>query len=44
LFYARCSLIEDLAFGLDTGRNDYATKSFEALDRLFGAGAQSDRP
>jgi aminoglycoside phosphotransferase (APT) family kinase protein len=41
-FYARCAVIEDLAYGLDTGRTEYAAKSLDALDRLFGTGAHSD--
>ena len=34
-FYARCSLFEDLAFGLETSRDRYLTKSLRALDWLF---------
>jgi hypothetical protein len=43
-FYARCSVLEDLAYGLETGRTEYAAKGLDALGRLFGTGAQSDRP
>lgn len=35
LFYARCTLLEDLAFGLHPGHEHYATKSLEALPWLF---------
>jgi aminoglycoside phosphotransferase (APT) family kinase protein len=34
-FYARCAAIEDLAYGLETGRDEYRTKSLEALPWLF---------
>jgi Methyltransferase domain len=43
-FYARCSVLEDLAYGLETGRTEYAAKGLDALGGLFGTGAQSDRP
>jgi aminoglycoside phosphotransferase (APT) family kinase protein len=42
-FYARCAVIEDLAYGLDSGRAEYAAKSRDALGRLFASGAHSDR-
>ncbi|WP_433506079.1 phosphotransferase family protein [Pseudonocardia halophobica] len=35
LFYARCTLLEDLAHGLHPGHERYATKSLEALRWLF---------
>ncbi|GAA4709969.1 hypothetical protein GCM10023215_59640 [Pseudonocardia yuanmonensis] len=35
LFYARCTLLEDLAHGLQPGREQYAAKSLEALPWLF---------
>lgn len=35
LFYARCTLLEDLAHGLHPGHERYATKSLEALPWLF---------
>ncbi len=35
VFYARCSLFEDLAYGMDTGRDSYVDKSLAALDWLF---------
>jgi aminoglycoside phosphotransferase (APT) family kinase protein len=41
-FYARCALIEDFAYGLDSGRAEYAAKSRDALDRLFAPSAYSD--
>ena len=34
-FYARCSLLEDLAYGLETDRGEYTAKSLAALDWLF---------
>lgn len=34
-FYARCGLIEDLAYGVETGRRVYVTKSLTALAWLF---------
>jgi aminoglycoside phosphotransferase (APT) family kinase protein len=36
LFYARCSVFEDLAYGLDSGRAAYVEKSMAALEWLFG--------
>jgi aminoglycoside phosphotransferase (APT) family kinase protein len=35
IFFARCALLEDLAYGLDTGRDDYAARSLAALPRVF---------
>jgi aminoglycoside phosphotransferase (APT) family kinase protein len=35
VFYARCSVLEDLAYGLDTGRQPYVDKSLAALEWLF---------
>ncbi|WP_433166655.1 phosphotransferase family protein [Kribbella sp. CA-247076] len=35
LFYARCSLLEDLHFGHETGRTTYVDKSLAALRWLF---------
>jgi len=35
VFYARCSVFEDLAYGLDTGRDAYVEKSLAAIDWLF---------
>ncbi|ONI72185.1 hypothetical protein BWI15_19130 [Kribbella sp. ALI-6-A] len=40
-FYARCSLLEDLHYGLQTDRTPYAEKSLAGLDRVF---ARTDRP
>ena len=37
-FYARCGVLEDLAYGLDTGKNAYVTKSIAALGFLFPPG------
>jgi aminoglycoside phosphotransferase (APT) family kinase protein len=34
-FYARCSVIEDLAYGLESGRAEYARKSLDAMAWLF---------
>lgn len=36
-FYARCGALEDLAYGLATGRRAYAAKTLAGLGRLFGA-------
>jgi len=36
-FHARCGLLEDLAYGLDTGRRAYVDKSLAALAWLFPA-------
>ena len=35
VFYARCSVLEDLAYGVQTGRDAYLTRSLAALDWLF---------
>lgn len=35
LFYGRCTVFEDLAYGLDTGRDTYVTNSLAALQWLF---------
>ena len=37
VFYARCSLFEDLAYGVRTGRDRYVHKSLAALAWLFPA-------
>lgn len=37
VFYAKCSLFEDLAYGLQTGRDRYVDKSLAALAWLFPA-------
>src|SRR5262249_31331165 len=34
-FYARCSLLEDLAYGIQTGLKAYLDKSITALEWLF---------
>jgi aminoglycoside phosphotransferase (APT) family kinase protein len=34
-FYARCSALEDLAYGVGTGRDAYVRNSLAALARLF---------
>ena len=34
-FFARCSVLEDLAYGVETGRKRYADKSTAALTWLF---------
>lgn len=36
-FYARCSVFEDLAYGLETGQDKYVDKSVAALGWLFPA-------
>jgi aminoglycoside phosphotransferase (APT) family kinase protein len=35
VFYARCSVLEDLAYGCETGRTTYVDKSLTALGWLF---------
>ncbi|GAA4709748.1 phosphotransferase family protein [Phytohabitans rumicis] len=35
VFYARCAVFEDLAYGVETGRGAYVTKSLTALAWLF---------
>jgi aminoglycoside phosphotransferase (APT) family kinase protein len=37
VFYARCSVFEDLAYGLETGRNVFVDKSLAAMGWLFPA-------
>ena len=37
VFYARCSVFEDLAYGLETGQRTYVDKSLGALTWLFPA-------
>jgi aminoglycoside phosphotransferase (APT) family kinase protein len=37
LFYARCTALEDLAFGLSTGRRPYRTNALAAIRRLLPA-------
>lgn len=34
-FFARCALLEDLAYGLDTGRSAYVDKSLRGMEWLF---------
>jgi aminoglycoside phosphotransferase (APT) family kinase protein len=34
-FYARCSVLEDLAYGMATGREKYVDKSLAAMEWLF---------
>jgi aminoglycoside phosphotransferase (APT) family kinase protein len=34
-FYARCALLEDLAYGIDTERGDYVAKSVDAVGWIF---------
>ncbi len=34
-FYARCSVLEDLAYGIETGRDAYLDKSLTAIHWLF---------
>jgi aminoglycoside phosphotransferase (APT) family kinase protein len=36
-FYARCSVLEDLAYGIETGRDTYLDKSLAALKWLYPA-------
>jgi aminoglycoside phosphotransferase (APT) family kinase protein len=35
VFYARCTVLEDLAYGLETGRTEYLDKSLAAMGWLF---------
>ncbi|KLL09533.1 bifunctional AAC/APH [Protofrankia sp. BMG5.30] len=35
VFYARCSVLEDFAYGLETGRQTYTDRGLAALNRLF---------
>jgi aminoglycoside phosphotransferase (APT) family kinase protein len=35
VFYARCNVLEDLAYGYEAGRPEYVDKSLAALRRLF---------
>jgi aminoglycoside phosphotransferase (APT) family kinase protein len=35
VFYARCSVFEDLAYGVETGRDKYVDKSLAAMEWLF---------
>jgi aminoglycoside phosphotransferase (APT) family kinase protein len=35
VFYARCSVLEDLAYGMETGRDKYLDKSLAAMGWLF---------
>jgi aminoglycoside phosphotransferase (APT) family kinase protein len=36
-FYARCSVFEDLAYGIETGRETYVEKGLAAMEWLFPA-------
>jgi aminoglycoside phosphotransferase (APT) family kinase protein len=36
-FYARCSVFEDLAYGMETGRDTYVDKCLAAMEWLFPA-------
>jgi aminoglycoside phosphotransferase (APT) family kinase protein len=37
VFYARCKVFEDLAYGIETGRNKYVEKCVAAMEWLFPA-------
>ena len=37
VFYARCSVFEDLAYGIETGREKYVDKCLAATEWLFPA-------
>jgi aminoglycoside phosphotransferase (APT) family kinase protein len=37
VFYARCSVFEDLVYGLETGKDRYVDKSLDAMEWLFPA-------
>lgn len=38
--YARCGALEDLAYGLETGRTGYVTKTLRSLAWLFPTGGR----
>ncbi|MGW2957391.1 phosphotransferase family protein [Streptomyces sp. NPDC001220] len=38
VFYARCSVFEDLAHGIETGRSSYVDNSLASMEWLFPAG------
>ena len=40
-FYARCALLEDLAYGLESGRAAYVGKSVNELQALFAPGVDT---
>jgi hypothetical protein len=42
VFYARCSVLEDLAYGIETERDRYVENSRAAMEWLFPA--RSVRP
>ncbi|MBC6463669.1 phosphotransferase, partial [Actinomadura sp. HBU206391] len=37
VFYARCGVLEDMAYGIETGRDKYLDKSVAALEWLYPA-------
>jgi len=37
VFHARCSVFEDLAYGIETGQHKYVHKSLAAMEWLFPA-------
>ncbi len=39
-FYARCKMLEDMAYGIEHGRRQYLDKSLAALSWLFPPGAE----
>ncbi len=39
-FFARCALLEDLAYGLEHGRSAYAANSLRGMQSLFPAGSE----
>jgi aminoglycoside phosphotransferase (APT) family kinase protein len=39
-FYARCSVLEDMAYGIETGHDKYLDKSLAALKWLYPASSQ----
>jgi hypothetical protein len=39
-FFARCALLEDLAYGLEPGRSAYAANSLRGMQWLFPAGGE----
>ncbi|HET6813637.1 MAG TPA: hypothetical protein VFJ69_06475 [Actinomycetota bacterium] len=44
VFYASCSVFEDLAYGIRTGRDAYVDKSLAAMAWLFPSSAPGSRP
>jgi aminoglycoside phosphotransferase (APT) family kinase protein len=41
-FYARCALLEDAAYGIETGREGHLTKGLDAIEWLFAPGRAAE--